>query len=530
MVIVQQPHSLTGDYLKNIGTATLKAAALEHGERLHPEGSKGRVIVAHKDGESWNQRSYEVSDLPDVIPAVVGLEDAYISQQRFHFRRTIAQLRELGALFCDLDFYKILELQGMDARGVLEDVLIALQRARIPSPSMAITSGRGLYVIWLHGQVPRAALPRWNACQRELWQVLKRFGADRGALDAAHVLRLAGTVNGKSGTIVEQIAPPGDVWQFDDLAGEILPLDREELYDLRIQRAAREARKPRESRQRPPMGFTQASLWEGRLRDLQMLRELRWFGDLPPGQRDLWMFLAGVGMSWIAIPQVLQRELWELSKEAGSWNDSESGSRLHAIMKRAHMAAKGERIEWNGLKVDPRYKFKNQTVIEWLEIEDWEMEEMSVLISSDEARRRDTRAQRARRRAAGVMPREEYETRAAARIAELAPKVADLQRSGATYREIARVLKVSLRDVTKCVGLYGGVASPEGAKEELGRERKVPKSVLIPFLPEERRDKCGSFTSGEQIRLSWEDGQDHPLGCDCLECSTPAPRYALSAG
>jgi hypothetical protein len=170
------------------------------------------------------------------------------------------------------------------------------------------------------------------------------------------------------------------------------------------------------------------------------------------------------------------------------------------------MAAKGERIEWNGLKVDPRYKFKNQTVIEWLEIEDWEMEEMSVLISSDEARRRDTRAQRARRRAAGVMPREEYETRAAARIAELAPKVADLQRSGATYREIARVLKVSLRDVTKCVGLYGGVAFPEGAKKEFGREQKVPKSVLIPFLPEGCREQRESFTSGEQIRRSREEG------------------------
>ncbi len=124
------------------------------------------------------------------------------------------------------------------------------------------------------------------------------------------------------------------------------------------------------------------------------------------------------------------------------------------------------------------------------------------------------------------MPREEYETRAAARIAELAPKVADLRRSGATYREIARVLKVSLRDVTKCVGLYGGVAPPEGAKEELGRERKVPKSVLIPFPSEECRDRRGSFTSGEQIRLSWEEGQDHPLGCDCLECSFPAIRYA----
>jgi hypothetical protein len=506
-----------------------REAASDHAGMLHPAESRGRVVIAHKDGARWKQRSYDVGDLPEIIPAVAGLEDAYISQQRFYFKRTISQLLQLGAMYVDVDFHTIPELAGMDARGVLEDVLVALERARMPAPTMAIASGRGLYVIWLHEAIPRAALTRWNAAQRELWRVLSPFGGDRGALDAARVLRLAGTKNSKNGATVEQIAPPGEVWKFDDLAEEILPLGREELYDLRIQRAARDARMPSKSRQRPPMAFTQSTLWEGRLTDLQKLRQLRWFeGDLPPGARDHWMFLAGVAMSWIAIPQVLRRELWELSKEAASWNDAESGKRLSAIMKRAHMAAKGERVEWNGVEVDPRYRFRNSTIIELLEIEDWEMEEMSVIISSDEARRRNTKRHEKSRREAGMMERSEY-----LGIASHNHREAHRLRSeGLTRRQIADTLKLSERWIYKLLSdyvpneheqsipLYGGVALPVGQSLEVrgGEDATTPELESSPRG--ERRDTGERIPSGEEARQRWGEGEGHPPGCDCLECSS----------
>jgi hypothetical protein len=46
-------------------------------------------------------------------------------------------------------------------------------------PTLAIGSGRGLYLLWLRRPIPRAALPRRTACQKVLWEVLKRLGADR---------------------------------------------------------------------------------------------------------------------------------------------------------------------------------------------------------------------------------------------------------------------------------------------------------------------------------------------------------------
>jgi hypothetical protein len=57
-----------------------------------------------------------------------------------------------------------------------------------------------------------------------------------------------------------------------------------------------------------PRKFTSATLWEARLSDLQRLKALRWFGDPMPDFRDRWLFVAGVGMSWLAVPQVLRRE------------------------------------------------------------------------------------------------------------------------------------------------------------------------------------------------------------------------------
>jgi hypothetical protein len=554
-----------------------REAASDHAGMLHPEGCRGRVVIAHKDGERWKQRSYEVSDLPEIIPAVAGLEDAYISQQRFYFKRTITQLLQLGALFVDVDFHTVPELAGMDARGVLEDVLVALERARMPAPTMAIASGRGLYVIWLHGAIPRAAIGRWNACQKELWRVLKPFGADRGALDAARVLRLAGTRNSKNGAVVEQIAPPGEVWNFDDLAEEILPYTREELYDLRIQRAARDARMPSKSLARPPQGFTQATLWEGRLADLQKLRALRWFGELPEGQRDDWMFLAGVAMSWIAdSPESLKNELWELSKEAASWNDRDHQSRLQAIFKRVHMNARGETVEWNGVEVDPRYRFKNETIIERLEIEDWEMEEMSVIISSDEARKRHRERERQRRRAAGMKERSEYLGIASHNHGE----AHRLRSEGLTQKQIADNLELSERWVRKLlsdyvpnapeqsVPLYGGAAYPVGgvvevrggenaAKSELkslprgerpaaGKmlstgeqaeklvkesraEQNAAKSKVENPPSQERRDTGESVPSGEAMRQRWEESDGHPLTCTCGACSATTPSYVRYA-
>jgi hypothetical protein len=167
--------------------------AEEHGALLHAPSRPGHVAIATRiPGEGWRERAVKVSELPEVLPLYAGASNAYMSVQRFWGWRRIARLAELGALAQDIDLRKIPELRDSHPLGVLEDVRIALEAARKPQPSLAIASGQNLYALWFHEPIPRAALPRWMACQKELWKVLRPFGADRGALDAARVLRLIG--------------------------------------------------------------------------------------------------------------------------------------------------------------------------------------------------------------------------------------------------------------------------------------------------------------------------------------------------
>jgi hypothetical protein len=407
---------------------------LEHGSLVHG-GGKGLVSIAHRTPKDrWRERVHAVEAALELLGQCAGERDVYLSTQRFRGRRRLAYLLSLSELYADLDYYRVPRLAGADPRRVLELALGALGDAGKPEPSLAVSSGRGLYLLWLHDPIPRAALPRWEACQRELCRVLKPLGADGMALDAARVLRVVGTRHAGAGAMVEALTPAGPAWSFNELADRVLPVARAELADLRVQRAFRRARSPSERLSSPPEGFTQATLWEARLSDLQTLRELRWFGEPMPDFRDRWMFVAGVGMSWLAIPAVLQRELFALAREVGGWNEGRTRSKLHAVFARSRAAARGEKVEWRGMKLDPRYRLKNQTIIEALEITADEEREMRTLISNDERRRRD------RERKNPEMSRQEYLVRAAKRRAEARRLAAD---KGLSIRQIAKELGIS---------------------------------------------------------------------------------------
>jgi hypothetical protein len=327
----------------------------QYGRLLHGPGRPGHVALACRPpGERWQEKTFRASELPEVLPYYAGMSDVFLSTQRFWGWRRIARLAECGTLAVDVDFHKVKRLRYSHPLGVLEDCRVALERSRKPQPSLAIASGRGIYLLWLHEPIPRGALTRWNACQRELWNVLKPLGADRGALDAARVLRLVGSRHSGAGLTVEALTPAGDVWDFDDLSDEVLPLTRAEIVDLRIRQAAADASRPTPKRKVSARGFDIGTLWEARLSDLQALvGRARWFGELPDGQRDYWMFLAVNAISWLAPPERLERKANALAREVTTWDDRETRTRLQAVFKRARMAARGETIEWRGAVIDP---------------------------------------------------------------------------------------------------------------------------------------------------------------------------------
>ncbi len=415
----------------------------EHGELLHA-GGQGTVAISHKAHKRWNQTVYPVEVALELLNQYRGQDDVFLSTQRFRGRRRISELLSMGALFADLDYYSRPELAAEDPRRVLELALGMLSMAGVPAPSIAIGSGRGMYLIWLHSPIPRAALPRWRACQERLHGLLANLGADPKARDAARVLRVVGTRHRRAGATVEALTTVREARPFDELADRILPLTRAEVRDLRVQKALRRSQKPLWT---PPRDFTQATLWEARLSDLQALRQLRWFGEPMPDFRDRWLFLAGAAMSWISPPEVLRRELHALAEEVGGWTPGHTDSKMHAIFRTAHEHQAGKRVEWDGLAVSPRYKFTNRTILDWLEVTPEEERHLKTIISDEERRRRDReRKQEERRRSGEVeMSRSEYEGRAAKRRSEALRMAAQGLRSG----EIAAELGISKSSVQK---------------------------------------------------------------------------------
>ena len=69
----------------------------------------------------------------------------------------VARIAELDALFVDLDFHKT-EHAGEHPNHVLHLALGKLEDAKLSCPSFAVSTGRGLALIWLHRPVPRHGL------------------------------------------------------------------------------------------------------------------------------------------------------------------------------------------------------------------------------------------------------------------------------------------------------------------------------------------------------------------------------------
>ena len=423
---------------------------LAHARYLHNGADRGKVTIGQKNGlkppDDWSQHSYPVEELYEVVPAYSGLDDVYITQNRFYGSRSIDRLAELSALYADLDYYNRSELAGMRAEGVLDLSLQALLREQIPPPSLAMSTGRGLALVWRHEPVPGYVLAKWRRCQERIFEALKDLGADPMAKSAAQVLRLADTYNSNSGSLVQSIFENLDyVWHFGDLADELLPLTQEQLEERRrAQRAARGPRIASERREATPNGLRQRTLHQARLDDLKNLMGLRHGVDkLPPGQRDRWMFVAAVSLSYLVEAQFLEREIIALGRNCAGWSEGETRSRMQKVISNAHLAAAGEKVQWQGQQRDPRYRLTNEEIIARLGITSEEERHLKTIISEETKRERDRQRKEFERRSQGAQLREEYLASTRERRQHTRHEARKLRGERKSLREIARALDIS---------------------------------------------------------------------------------------
>ena len=183
-------------------------------------GRPGRVVIGHKlpfdewnskdkNGRNgWRQKLVNVADLASTLAGLAPRDDVdyYVSQNTLRAgARTheASQVYLLTTLWVDID--ELRETLSVSPDAVADQLIADVRALGLPDPTLANVSGQGLHAKWLLAApllAGPANLQRWNAAQVQLGARLKDLGwpVDGRARDPSRVLRLAGTINTKTGT------------------------------------------------------------------------------------------------------------------------------------------------------------------------------------------------------------------------------------------------------------------------------------------------------------------------------------------
>ena len=332
--------------------------SIDYIDTIHGE-SKGWITKAEISKQrEFSQWHYHVEDL---LKQDFDKEDVYISMSTFYKpMRRIETIKEIGNLFLDLDTYNTKFTKTQILMNLEENYFNRL----IPIPNLIIDSGRGLTLVWSIEKVPYMALPLWKSIQEYLYSQLKEFGADRKALDATRVLRVAGSINSKSGTRVTILEKYEYKYTLREIQREFLP----DLDENKSKKKGRPKKVVYVHRER--------SLYQGRILDLVKLCELRNY-DVK-GQREIILFLYRYYLCYFyEDEQKALEDVLELNNEF-----------IQPLSEKEVIRATGSAEKVFKSK-DKQYKYKNETLIEILEISEYEQTHMKIIIGKEEYKRRD---------------------------------------------------------------------------------------------------------------------------------------------
>ena len=388
----------------------------DHFTALHG-GHRCPVAVATKSVEGeFQQRLYPHADARQMLVNLAGVDDlnTYLSQSGFAQpggRRTVGQVRALTSWWVDLDSYKLPAFAGLDAEQMLN---AAIERFPwLPTPTLLVSSGRGSYLVWaFNAPVGVERLAQWQEVEDRLVWMLEPFGADAAARDAARILRVVGSFHLVAGDRV-RASRIGDAVSFERMRQLVLqhaPVKSprfKEAAELRVLEGAGVVR-PRTGK-----GLSAYRLAQDRMNDYRLLAELR--GGRLTDYRHRMLYAFGQASSWFCgSVEQLRSELDEFADRYFADARRYRAQRVQSVIDRFVDDGAGRVVRLASTRDEGRYRFSNRYIISLLSIDRAEQMRLRTIISTAEKRRRETE----KRRAAGMMSREQYRDRSAQRRTE----------------------------------------------------------------------------------------------------------------
>lgn len=369
--------------------------AEEYLRLLHPSGSFGSATLMRLDDDVRCARTYR----PDALPfaASVWLDvSAYVSLHRYYGPRSGGRLAALNVLALDLDYRNMPQLRRAKPGQVAFAVKMAARDHDLPLPSIITDTGRGLAVLWLINELPAVAEARWRAAQACLIELFSAYGADRSCSDAARIFRLPETTNLKNGRQVAVVDGTLQRYEFDALADLIyVAAGRPTRVELVTRKGAQ--RRRNKHRATGARGLAPAARFRQVRADLGALAS-HWGGQVPEGLRNTWLHLLATCITH-------QHGTVDVADFVES-----AAARHCAGLPRSEVAGVVRAAERRQSGEQERYYYAGARMAEMLGVSDALARRLKLkqILSEVERARRRLEREASRRRAKGIVPREEY--------------------------------------------------------------------------------------------------------------------------
>lgn len=434
-------------------TSRLHADTIEHlttlhGHRMYGFLAVGRICKSSKKSKGhWRQYLHLYEDIAGQIDYslhIEGASDIYISAHSFITRkRSNISVYQYRSVFVDLDCYKV----GYNAFQLAQELERNWYGKKIPEPTLTIFTGQGLS-LWYVLKEPvfykdKKGVKYFQAVQKKIIDELKCFGAD-DVSDGARVMRLAGTINSKTGKRAEIISNSRKFYELGEIAAYFNNLKVKETKD-----SPKEKKQTTTSNQGRMLtlkdGYYQGKIWrslwslfEARVKDLEKLCELRdWDVE---NYREKILFLYRYWNCYL----VGTEKAYELTNKLN--RRFKKPLEQKEVDNATYSAEKAFLKDENGRKVV--YSYTNKKLVEWLDISLEEQKHLVTIISKKEKARRNNEYNKAkfkaqRRNQAGRTKREQ------AKFEKLVAVYLYAFKKGYTSRQIADKLQVSQQLVCK---------------------------------------------------------------------------------
>lgn len=428
-------------------------------DHLYNESTDGYIqILKLNDKDNTGERTIKIyntrnGDLREIVEEFYENEDVFVSPNTMYIpKRRVENIRQFRALFQDMDFEQL----GLHKSEIVYLVWILHYEGKIPKPTMVVDSGRGIHLYWRIQNAPYGALNTWQELQDYIYYQLKHLGADRKATDGARVLRLPGTTNSKNAGQCEILYIDNELEHSMYELRETYLNYKPKEHQVKIQEAKKNDNKVISNR-----FFNSYSLHMERANDLNMLCKLRKY--------DMTGFRNMVIHCYAYWKGIYVRDSYELENVVMELNNAFTEplkeTEVQAILRCVPKAIdkfiayeqglrSGEKKRVSkGMRDKEGYWYKNETLIDRLEIARNEQKHMKTIIGTDEKYDRKNEKRRSdRRNEEGFTKREKDKLDNIKAIKELYEKgykqVAIVKELGLSKGRVSQIIK-ELKQKTK---------------------------------------------------------------------------------